>query len=419
MSKNNSLDGLALDDSRCVSALFVSAKSLSSENAAIQTTSVTWVSTASGRNLLPCVSTQTHAVREVKNTTFQNNLISHLVSRMLYELEQPQDAFVGFKTLQALGHQDVSYKYTLTNRRIDIGPLQCVGVSWNATGAMLSAVFGRPDLCGWCDDSGILCCWSLFREDFSPNNPAYSVEHTSCFTAIACHPSQPSLIAAGSFNGEILVYDFASTNDFLKACSDIDEYFHREPISALHWTRNVSVSATSMDAYHLVSLSGEGKVLWWSVKTIEHASAETSGRLPFPVRGMTIPLYDPEMKAIGPAIGGTAMALDLSGILIGSEGGLVLRCFPPTKTIKQHKTAMGDSILRWEKAAADIVDYLPSHVQIKLCKHVERWVNGARGQVVTAHDIFTSKPKVQHIFPSPAGTVTVFEAHVLPSVPGS
>ena len=134
---------------------------------------------------------------------------------------------------------------------------------------------------------------------------------------------------------------------------------------------------------------------------------------------MTIPLYNPEMKAIGPAIVGTAMALDLTGILVGSEGGLVLRCFPHTKAIKQRKIAMRDSILRWEKAATDIVDDLPSHVQIKLCKHVEHWVNGARRQVVTAQDIFTSKPKVQHIFPPPAGTVTVFEAHVMPAVPGS
>lgn len=132
---------------------------------------------------------------------------------------------------------------------------------------------------------------------------------------------------------------------------------------------------------------------------------------------MTIPLYNPEMKASVPALGGTAMALDLTGILIGSEGGLVLKCFPHTKAIKQRTVAMGDSILRWEKAATHIVGDLPSHAQLKICKHVEHWVNGARRQVVTAQDIFTSKPKVQHIFPSPAGTKTVFEAHVIPNVP--
>lgn len=286
MTKNNPLGGqaLGLDNSQCVSVSFVSAVSPLSKHVAVQTTSGTRVSTASGRNPLPSVSAQTHAVREVKNVDFQDDSITHLTLKMLYELELPQDAFAGFKTLQALGHQDVSYKYTLTNQRIVIGQLQCVSVSWNATGAMLCAVFGRPDLCGWCDDSGILCCWSLFRADFSPNNPAYSVEHTSCFTSVACHPLQPSLIAAGSFNGEILMYDFSSSNDFLKASSDINEYFHREPISALHWTRNLMVSVNSIDAYQLVSLSGEGKVLWWSVKTIELASTETSGRLPYPVR---------------------------------------------------------------------------------------------------------------------------------------
>ena len=63
-------------------------------------------------------------------------------------------------------------------------------------------------------------------------------------------------------------------DDPLVACTTIDDYFHREPIISVNWLY-------SMDEgdYQLVSISGEGKVLFWSL----------SNNLSHPVRG-----YDEE-----------------------------------------------------------------------------------------------------------------------------
>lgn len=346
---------------------------------------------------------------------FQSDLIAHLASQMIQELSQPQDAFVGFVGSQPKQDQDICCKYTLTCRRS--GDLQCTGLSWNATGAMLCAAFGRSDLTGWCNKSGILCCWSLFRPEFNPECPTCSVEHSSCFTTIACHPSQPSLMAAGSFDGEVLIYDLADSCDVLKACSNISDYSHREPVSSLQWNRNRGAFTASIDAYQLVSLSSDGKILWWSLATIKHATAEISGHLPYPVRGVTL-ACNPEltlltnMAASSPIVGGTSMALAESCVMIGSEGGKILRCHPRKKNIKKL-FAGSDSNIHWDKSAIDFFDNLPPCITSKLIKHVELWANSVSRQVVSAKDIFVSKPPLRYVFPAPTG-VTEYEGHVGP-----
>ena len=115
-----------------------------------------------------------------------------------------------------------------------------------------------------------------------------------------------------------------------------------------------------------------------------------------------------EIKGGVPIIGGTAMDFTQSAILVGSESGLVLRC-SHNNTIKPFIPARP---IRWEHSAADIINRLPSHIQPKLCKHVGDWAEGARKQAINARDVFASKPKLHHIFPSSCGPTTEYEPHV-------
>jgi WD40 repeat protein len=224
-------------------------------------------------------------------------------------------------------------------------------------------------------------------------------------------------MAAGSFDGEVLIYDLADSCDVLKACSNISDYSHREPVSSLQWNRNRGAFTASIDAYQLVSLSSDGKILWWSLATIKHATAEISGHLPYPVRGVTL-ACNPEltlltnMAASSPIVGGTSMALAESCVMIGSEGGKILRCHPRKKNIKKL-FAGSDSNIHWDKSAIDFFDNLPPCITSKLIKHVELWANSVSRQVVSAKDIFVSKPLLRYVFPAPTG-VTEYEGHVGP-----
>ena len=124
---------------------------------------------------------------------------------------------------------------------------------------------------------------------------------------------------------------------------------------------------------------------------------------------MYISRHGSEVAGRPPTIGGTAMAISQSAILIGSESGLLLRCSAHANVVKRF---VPSGSLRWEQSALEIVQHLPSHIQPKLCKHVENWAELSRKHVINARDLFSSKPKLHHIFPPPAGAVTVFDPHV-------
>lgn len=141
-----------------------------------------------------------------------------------------------------LGEEAVSLKCSLTPPTVVIeNGLQCTGVEWNASGSVLVAVFGQLDLSGWCTLPGVLAVWSVFRRDLQPEKPPEtSIEHSSCLMCVACHPEQPSLVAAGSFNGEVLLFDLSSKDQPLRHSSQINDYFHREPVSPPDPTRKMA-----------------------------------------------------------------------------------------------------------------------------------------------------------------------------------
>lgn len=117
----------------------------------------------------------------------------------------------------------------------EVSPLEVTAVEWNSTGAIVMASYGVKDATGWCNSKGAVAAWNLSARDFDAEKPSVTLEHSSYIMCIASHPDKPALFCAGSFNGEILLFDL-SLEEPLVACSKIDDYFHREPISSLCWT---------------------------------------------------------------------------------------------------------------------------------------------------------------------------------------
>ena len=119
------------------------------------------------------------------------------------------------------------------------------------------------------------------------------------------------------------------------------------------------------------------------------------------------------MAASSPIVGGTSMALAESCVMIGSEGGKILRCHPRKKNIKKL-FAGSDSNIHWDKSAIDFFDNLPPCITSKLIKHVELWANSVSRQVVSAKDIFVSKPPLRYVFPAPTGVTEYFNVSISP-----
>lgn len=150
--------------------------------------------------------------------------------------------------------------------------LPCTGVSWSSTGSVVCASFGRLDHSGWCTHRAGVATWNVFKKDMNPEKPENVLETMSCVMCVACHPEMPSVVAAGTFNGEVAVWDTNLPEPHV-AQSRIDDYFHREPVSRVEWVYDMFART-----YMIASVSADGKVLFWTLKN----------KLAYPIQGFRL-----------------------------------------------------------------------------------------------------------------------------------
>lgn len=253
--------------------------------------------------------------------------------------------------------------------------LRPTGVSWNASGYSLAVSYGRFDVTGWCDSPGALCVWNLRRADVDPGRPHVVMETSSCLQCVAFHPTNPGVVAAGSLDGEVMVWDLAVADgvdakpvggvpaggaeggvprgaergkggapkmgDALMGKSEVSDASHREPVTCVGWMRssNGQVTAGPLekvgggahddggDDYELVSAGGDGRVLVWDASDVAHpaygyelASANEGGSGAMTTWGVSSAAFSPTCARHG--VGG----LEPGSFYAGSDGGPVFRC---------------------------------------------------------------------------------------------
>ena len=141
------------------------------------------------------------------------------------------------------------------------------GLSWNRSGYSIAVSYGRFDVTGWCDSPGALCVWNLRREDVDPRKPDSIFETDSCLQCVAWHPVDPAVVAAGSFDGEVHVWDVRGdadgdgdgdgkenvlgkrSNDGFVARSAVSDASHREPVVSVAWLRSALRATGAREIY--------------------------------------------------------------------------------------------------------------------------------------------------------------------------
>merc|ERR1719446_56625 len=104
----------------------------------------------------------------------------------------------------------------------------------------------------------MLCTWSIFRRQLDPQKADMALELSDCLTCLAFHPEDPSLLAGGSYNGDVLLWRLSEDSDPLVGKSVLTNYTHHEPVQKLAWTRDPHAAGLG---YVLVSVSADGKML--------------------------------------------------------------------------------------------------------------------------------------------------------------
>ena len=199
------------------------------------------------------------------------------------------------------------------------------GLSWNRSGYSIAVSYGRFDVTGWCDSPGALCVWNLRREDVDPRKPDQTFETDACLQCVAWHPVDPAVVAAGSFDGEVHVWDVRGDADGdedrmdlmdgkenaprkkngrgFVARSAVSDASHREPVVSVAWLRSARAAGTRAGSgatrtHDVCSFGSDGRVLVWdfSKAEIQRTDAEdpsersktdraTARRVPFPSFG--------------------------------------------------------------------------------------------------------------------------------------
>ena len=145
---------------------------------------------------------------------------------------------------------------------------------------------GKFDHEGACQDKSFVYVWNINRKEFKPDVPTLEIETNSCIMSLLFHPVRPSLLMGGSFNGEIFLWDISKKDDNLVASSSMDEYFHREAITQMIWIeqQNAIPSNSLKTQYNLISLSTDGKMLFWNMKFED----KSENLLSYPIKGYSI-----------------------------------------------------------------------------------------------------------------------------------
>ncbi|KAG5498889.1 hypothetical protein GH5_03576 [Leishmania sp. Ghana 2012 LV757] len=215
----------------------------------------------------------------------------------------------------------LSVLYTLTSPDVKEGNMEAWKVAWNANGNMVAAAYGHMDTLGWCRKKGCVCVWNLARPDLVESIPHYTLETRTYATSIAFHPTDPCMLAVGTYSGEVAVFPSVTEGTPRQYSSAESEVAHTEPVTVLQWVNNPQ----ELRRYYrhvLCSASQNGLIIHWSLankltKPVAAYSVRTRRHQPVGITALTYGGVRTERGAYLPTLDGV--------LLVGLENGEVGR----------------------------------------------------------------------------------------------
>ncbi|XP_038589843.1 WD repeat-containing protein 34 [Micropterus salmoides] len=249
-------------------------------------------------------------------------------------------AFDGFQVNWEDHSQLVSCLHCLQHPSAHERGLHVTSVSWSCTGSVIVCAYGRIDDGDWSTEGSCVCTWNLDRRALNPKQADLVIDVPTAVTALCCHPNQPALIAGGLYSGEVVIWDTSRTQDPVLVQTGMSVDSHREPVYQVAW-----VPMQKKGEFGVLSASSGGRVLIWTVDSDQGRLVLNSAYAL--VRQQVPHSSSSSFKARGSStVGVTSLALspwDSDTFLVGSEGGLLLRCSFSSQT-PAAATSEGQSV---------------------------------------------------------------------------
>ncbi|XP_064387275.1 dynein axonemal intermediate chain 4-like isoform X2 [Halichondria panicea] len=147
-----------------------------------------------------------------------------------------------------------SFSCPLTRRR----NVTCM--AWNKLNIDIVAV-GYGDFGFRGTSTGLVCCWSLKN----PQYPERIFNAPSGITSVSFSQNHPNLLAAGLYNGVVVLFNVRGTAHESVLDSRDALHKHSAPVWQVRWVAKERAVGENK-AENLVSISVDGKVLQWSIR---------------------------------------------------------------------------------------------------------------------------------------------------------
>ncbi|XP_072273572.1 cytoplasmic dynein 2 intermediate chain 2-like [Pyxicephalus adspersus] len=257
--------------------------------------------------------------------------LKRVAEDMIRELKKNwrSHAFDGYEVTWKEPSSQVSCLHSLQYLEAVTKHLEVTSISWNSTGSIVSCAYGRLGDGDWSTEKTYVCTWNLDRRGFNPNHPDVVLEVFGSVMCLAFHPSRPSIIAGGLYNGEVLVWDISRADDPLIGRTGLSIDSHTDPVHQVRWLQDQPQG----QRLQVLSVSSDGKILLWQM--------EKDGRLVLIDGFALVTQQIPSIAEINKpsrgdnAVGVTCLSFshfDPSLFMVGSEGGYLLKCSSTAKT---------------------------------------------------------------------------------------
>ncbi|XP_017886310.1 WD repeat-containing protein 34-like [Ceratina calcarata] len=178
-----------------------------------------------------------------------------------YEPNTDEESVAGTRLLQTIkttGGSDSQMKMT--------------DMCWSIGGGTLVVSYGVTQHRTWCEHLSKIVLYERTRQGGTfADEPSKTLEANGCVTAMAHHPTEPSIVAVGLFNGDVVVWNLredASSAPATVVCT------HDDSVTGVHWNARTANGDVS-----LLTTSGKDGHILVHKMTANHTIARAFKRL--------------------------------------------------------------------------------------------------------------------------------------------
>ena len=200
-------------------------------------------------------------------------------------------------------------------------------LTWFSTGTVIACSYCYISHEDWCDHSSWVQLFNINKS----STPSRFLEVGACVTALSAHPFEPSILAAGLYDGKVVVWNLQRDDASLIGVSTVLPAIHREHVTQVSWINNTDAI---QNRPLLASSGSDGRIMLWKVEAhagiskLSEAFIITLER----IRYLSLDMYVPSPVGIegrGTELGINCFSfslLDPTCFIVGIDGGILLCC---------------------------------------------------------------------------------------------